>query len=271
VIRSILVGSKAIAISAASFLAAGTDLIRVITVDDSADGRSELADLRGNYPCDVIGNPDEVNSLLASLDADLILVAGWYWRISSAITQRKRIVGIHHSLLPKYRGGSPLVWALMNGDEIGTSLFSLTGEMDAGVIWGQQKVDQGDGYIGEALERCNEAAIQLLPRLLDPKSKPIEQDHSAATWCLARQEQDGKIDWSQPATVVVRAIRAQSHPYPGAFTMSEGQQVRIWRASRPGITYFGPPGRVIGDLVICGDNEPVLVEDASQPLTGLLA
>lgn len=257
-----LVGSKAIGLGAYRALQQYAN-VRAVTLDDSRDTRSRLADFR-ELGATVVSK-EEANRVIDDLDADLIVVAGWYWRIER--TAGRRIVGIHHSLLPRYRGGSPLVWALIRGERrVGTSLFTLTDEMDAGPIWAQAELDVRDGYVGDVMERCDRAAIRLLPELLHVE--PVEQDHSQATWCAQRKPSDGLIDWTRPAEEVVRWIRAQSAPYPGAFTYCDGQPVSIWRASlaRP---VLGTPGQVVDGVVVCGEGA-IVVEESSHRLHGRL-
>jgi methionyl-tRNA formyltransferase len=244
--------------------------VQVVTYDDSADARSEVHALAQLPQTTVLEDGRNAGSLLADLAVDRILVAGWYWRIPPSVTDRELAIGIHHSLLPKYRGGSPLVWALINGDPVGTSLFTLSGQMDAGPLWGQRRVEAGEGYIGDVVEACNAAALELLPVLLDPAARPVAQNEADASWCAARTADDGLIDWREPAQAISRRIRAQSRPYPGAYTYSRTDRVRIWRASPLSITYYGEPGTVVGDFVVCGDNHPIRIEEADGPLSGRL-
>ena len=261
--KTALIGSKSLGFDAYDVLRRYSNVTGVVTLDDRTDTRSRYADFKG-IGAHVVSK-SEATEVIRSLDADLILVAGWYWRIKG-VTQR-RFIGIHHSLLPKYRGGSPLVWALMRGElTVGTSLFSLTDGMDEGDLWAQARVPVGNGYIGEVSQACDSAALQLLPFLFQ-NVQPIPQDHRHATYCAQRNPADGEIDWTLPAREVVRFIRAQSTPYPGAFTYCGEEPVTIWRASVSPLRYHGTPGQVIGRMVMCGDGA-VNAEDASVPIDG---
>jgi methionyl-tRNA formyltransferase len=80
-----------------------------------------------------------------------------------------------------------------------------------------------------------------------------------------RTPEDGLIDWNKPSHSVYNFIRAQSEPYPGAFTIFEGKKLIIWKAHPSPITYYGTPGQVAkasheGVYVICGDNTPLVCD-----------
>src|SRR5262249_7680476 len=84
-----------------------------------------------------------------------------------------------------------------------------------------------------------------------------------------RQPADGNIDWTQPARDVFNFIRAQSDPYPGAFTYVDGQELRIWKARLFDDVYFGTPGQVAriasdGVTVVCGDHRALVLEDVEM-------
>jgi methionyl-tRNA formyltransferase len=265
--KAALIGSKTLAVRVLEELRQHADLTAVVTVADEDDPRSRLDDLAAQGAI-VAHSRAEAVRLTRSLDADLVVVAGWYWLIPADELRRRRFVGIHHSLLPAYRGGSPLVWALIEGrDIVGTSLFALTDEMDAGPIWAQAPVPVLDGYIGDVQARCDDAAIALLPRLLDGLTEPAPQDASVAFSRPSRKPSDGLIDWTRPAAEVVRWIRAQSRPYPGAFTFREGERLTIWRASTHG-TRSGSPGDVQDGTVTCGDGRSIVIEEASGSVAG---
>ena len=82
---------------------------------------------------------------------------------------------------------------------------------------------------------------------------------------MARLPDVGEIDFSQSASACYNFIRAQSHPYPGAFTRFMGERLTVWRAQPVDVTYYGRPGQVTrvnaqGALVVCGDARPLLIQ-----------
>lgn len=263
--RYALIGSKDIGLQFMRVLRQEADLVSVVTIDDSTDTRSRLGTFR-EAGAVVVGTRQEADTVIASLDADRVLVAGWYWLIDPLALAVSTFIGVHHSMLPQYRGGSPLVWALIEGcTEIGTSFFSLTAQADAGPIWAQTPVAVTDGYIGSALRDCNSAALTLLRQLLHDSLVPWPQDESRATWRRQRTPTDGLIDWTMPASTIVREIRAQSRPYPGAYSWADVDRVTIWRASPSSVTLRGQPGLLLGNRVVCGDGAAIIIEEATAP------
>lgn len=264
--RTALLGSKAIGIAALDCLFAHSELAAAYTIDDRDDTRSCF---------DAFMERGAVVRHASDLpDVDLVVVAGWYVFLPDDLLARMPFLGIHHSLLPKYRGGSPLVWAMIRGErEVGTSIFQLSHEMDAGMIWARAAILlDGRPYIGDVLDEANAIAIELLAGILDGKRTQIRQDESKATYAAQRQPDDGLIDWSRPAIEVERFVRAQSRPYPGAFTYADGQRVTIWRASAVDVDYAGVPGQVVrwgGPAIVTGDGL-LAIEESSQPVRGRL-
>ena len=116
-------------------------------------------------------------------------------------------------------------------------------------MWGQAKVEAGDGYIGHVSRRCDAAAVALIANLFDPDARPVLQDESRASWRSQRHPDDGSIDWSQPAIDVQRWIRAQSRPYPGAFTFVGGTKASIWKATVSARASAAAPGTVSAGVV----------------------
>lgn len=255
----------------------------VLTMDDRDDARSTHDDLAKfasghGIPFAVAEDRQHSEELFRDFAPDLCLVVGWYWLVSTGALSAvpRGFLGIHNSLLPKYRGAAPLVWALINGEPlVGVSLFSFTPEMDEGEVWGQRTVSVGPNErIGEVLGRLERETLSMLgeiwPAIVDGSATPTPQDPCEATYASIRTAEDGLIDWTRPARRVHDFIRAQSEPYPGAFSFLDGsEKLTIWRARPLEVPYSGTPGQVgrlgrEGVVVICGDQRPLLVEEVSK-------
>jgi methionyl-tRNA formyltransferase len=254
-------------------------LIGAMTIDDSQDTRTRFADFRtfakeNALPLHVAKNRKHSEQLIEQLKPDLCLVVGWYWMISKQAIDAvpAGFIGIHNSLLPKYRGGSPLIWQIIRGEsEVGFSIFDFRPGMDDGPIWAQGRISVGEEeYIASILDRLEMKTLEIFqetyPRILIRSVEPFEQDHEQATYCAQRFPHDGRINWRAPAREVYDFIRAQSVPYPGAFTQFEGRELRIWRARLFDGTYIGAPGQIgkladDGVFVVCGDDRAVILED----------
>jgi methionyl-tRNA formyltransferase len=176
---------------------------------------------------------------IADWQPRLFVVIGWYHIIPARVRQLASLgaVGIHWSLLPKYRGGSPLVWAILNGErETGASLFYLDEKVDAGKIVAQVKVPIGEheevvGLIEELNRASRRLVVEHIPAILQGTATAWEQDEASATFFPPRSPEDGQIDWQWPARRIYDFIRAQSLPYPCAFTFYQGNKISIMKAS----------------------------------------
>jgi methionyl-tRNA formyltransferase len=145
-------------------------------------------------------------------------------------------LNIHPSLLPLYRGPTPVNAAILAGDEItGVSIIRLVRAMDAGPIIAQATLTlPRDARAGALTDELFEIGAQLLvgalPLYAAGEIQPQPQDDSQASYCKMLSKEDGRIDWSLPALVIERMIRAYD-PWPGAFTIWNGQPLKISAAS----------------------------------------
>lgn len=223
-----------------------------------------------------MGDTQNVQAL-RDLRPDLIVAVGWYhmiprvWRDSSALGA----VGIHGSLLPRYRGGAPLVWAVINGEtRSGVSLFRLEDGVDTGALVAQKsfEIEEGES-IGDLLVKSEESSVALIREnaraLSDGCVEWTRQDESQATTYPQRRAEDGLLDWTKhSAQSAYNWIRAQSEPYPGAFTFMGDKKILLWKAKPVSSTIspvIAPPGTVLpsdspsGFRVVCADHRPIEV------------
>lgn len=172
------------------------------------------------------------------LAPDLMVVIGWYYMIPDAMISlcSKGAIAIHASLLPKYRGNAPLVWAMINGEKkTGISLFYLTKGVDEGDIVDQMTIQiRETDTIADVLKKVKKASQKILlkniPLLQKGKALRKIQDHTQATVFPKRSPEDGQIDWTWDSTRIKNFIRAQTKPYPGAFTYINNKKVILWDA-----------------------------------------
>ena len=239
-------------------------------------------------PLLVVRSAAEAKAHILDHAPDLCFVNGWYWLFDHETLNAASggFVGVHNSLLPAYRGAAPLVWALINGEkEVGSSIFYMGDGMDEGDVLKQVRVTVGpDDRIGDVLERLEEGVLAELPSvwkaLLDGSAVATPQAHHQASYCGPRQPSDGLINWCLPAYAVHNFIRAQSDPYPGAFTVLDGRTISILEAHPIDVRYAGTPGQVLRlngavVLVSCGENtalavRTVRVDGTSMPAAKVL-
>ncbi len=247
------------------------------TIDDRDDPRGVPDDLAAfcagaGLPLAVVADRGGLLDLLRAARPELVVVSGWYRLLDPEVLACAPggFLGVHPSLLPAYRGGSPLVWAVANGDrEVGVSLFTLTEGMDEGDLWAQRAVPVGPlDPIAEVLDRVERATLDLIEAtygdILARRARPRAQRRDGVSYAALRRPEDGLVRWDWPAVRVHDFVRAQSRPYPGAFTTAAGRTVRLWSARPAGVPCFGTPGqvvRVVGDEVhiACGDRSALAV------------
>ena len=208
---------------------------------------------------------------VAAWKPDAFLVAGWYHMVPKAWRDLAPAYGLHASLLPDYSGGAPLVWAMINGEtKTGITLFQMDGGVDTGPIAGQvEEPIHADDTIATLYARIEERGLELLtdvlPRLADGSVELKQQAAEGRRIMPQRGPQDGLVDWSADSRFQERFVRAQTRPYPGAFSWFRGARVTIWAAHSAGRDALsGPEGRLLayGDsvAVACGQGALVLDE-----------
>lgn len=202
----------------------------------------------------------DTNSLLVAdtirrCKPDLIVEVGWSQVIADEILGIPKLgtVGFHSSLLPKYRGGSPVNWGIINGEtEWGITFFYLEGGIDSGDMIAQKKFEIAlEDTCKTVYDKATWCAVQILREYLDKiedgTAPRIKQDESKATKFRRRKPEDGLIEWAKTAMEVYNWVRALTHPYPGAFTHYRGRKLYIWEAGLSETSTAGVnPGQVVG-------------------------
>lgn len=162
-------------------------------------------------------------------------------------------VNMHPSLLPKYRGPSPVTAAILNGDdETGITVQYMERKMDAGDIILQERFPLGGNETtGSLLRKLAEPGARLMARAVREieagTAARVKQDEEEATYCRLIAKEDGKIDWKKPADVIEREVRAYT-PWPRGYTFFNDKKLFILEASVTEITLpdGGGPGNVSG-------------------------
>src|SRR3989304_5142007 len=178
----------------------------------------------------------EVVRALAALDPDLLVTVAYGRIIPDDVLALPPLgaINAHPSLLPAYRGASPIQRAIADGQtETGVSIIYQTGELDAGDIILQERAAIGPEETAGELERrlADLSAILLLEGGgLSGEGRPPRrpQDPAAATYVGKLTKEDGRIDWQRPAEAIVNLVRAMD-PWPSAYTFRAGRQVKTWR------------------------------------------
>jgi len=179
---------------------------------------------------------DDVIGELRNQKPDLIIVAAYGRILPKAVLEMPGFgaINVHTSLLPKYRGPSPIQNAILNGEtETGATIMLMDEGIDTGDILNQKKIDIGKDEIYPELSRrlsdlSAELLLETIPPWIERKITPIKQEHDKATLCQLIERADGKILWSDDAKNIYDKFRA-FQPWPGVYSFWEhnGQLKRI--------------------------------------------
>lgn len=174
---------------------------------------------------------------LAAYHPDIIVTAAYGRILTQAVLDlpTKGCLNVHGSLLPKYRGASPVQWAILNEDEeTGVTLLEMTAELDAGRILRQAKMKLDRSYTADRLmKEIAELGAQILPETVKAwyhdEVELVAQDEDAVVTVGLLDRESGRLDWHWPAHRLDAWIRGMS-PWPGAFTEWQGKRVKIYQA-----------------------------------------
>lgn len=219
-------------------------------------------------------NADETRDWIRVLAPELAFVVGWYQLVREPFLAlaEEGTFGMHPTLLPRHRGRASIPWAILSGlARTGVTLFEIVDETaDSGAIVGQAVVDIAPDETATTLfDRVSAAHVQLLeeyvPQLVARSAPRAPQDPSRASTWPRRRPADGIIDWETRAPHLYDWVRAQTRPYPGAFTWHGDRKVVVWRARPVEDAEPAPAGTVVaerpeGPVVACGGGALLLEE-----------
>jgi methionyl-tRNA formyltransferase len=246
----------------------------VITTPDAKVGRKQLlqespvALLAKNLKISTIKpenlkNNKQFLAELQNYQPDLFVVVAYGKFLPAELIEfpKYKTINIHASLLPRYRGASPIQFALWNGDaQTGTSIMLMAPELDAGPILAQKSlpIDPHDNYLtlsGKLAKLSVELLIPTIDGYVGGSIQPQPQDENTVTWSRQITKDDGKIDWATPAQKIYNQFRAL-HSWPGIWTTWNGQTLKITDCTvAEGNDSEHNPGTVTaGGKIVCGDN-----------------
>lgn len=184
------------------------------------------------------GNPrnSALSVFLDNTSYNLILSINYLFIIEKDVIEKaSKIINFHGSLLPKYRGRTPHVWAIINNEtEAGITAHLIDEGCDTGDIILQKKVAINSEDTGaDVLNKYQVLYPQMIDDILTNLNKiePQKQNHNNATYFGKRSPEDGLINWNWQKERINNWVRAQAYPYPGAFTFVEDIKVTIDKIS----------------------------------------
>ncbi|MGQ9553514.1 MAG: methionyl-tRNA formyltransferase [Anaerolineae bacterium] len=272
--RIVFMGSPEFAVPSLRVLAGRFNVVAVVTQPDRPAGRGrQLSPPPVKRVAVELGLPvwqpdslrrEEAVEYLRSFQPDCVVVAayGEILRPPVLAVPAKGCLNVHASLLPKYRGASPISAAILAGEqETGVTIMLLDAGMDTGPILAQERLpilpeDTRASLEGKLAMLGADLLVRTLPGWLAGSLTPVPQDDSQATLSRALAREDGRIVWSQPAPYIERQCRAMD-PWPGAYTYWQGKLLKVWRGRVIGAVAAAQPGTVLrtdqGIAVATGD------------------
>lgn len=260
------------------------EVLAVVTQPDRPVGRKKVLtptpvkkaalahNLKILQPEKLSGSPEMAE--IIALAPDLLITAAFGQFLPSKLLQAARIraLNVHASLLPKYRGGAPIHYAVMNGDEkTGVTIMEMIKKMDAGGIFTQKAIPilptDDTGLLFEKLSIVGrDLLLETLPKILGGLA-PVPQEESAVTFSPNITKEQEQLDFTLPATAVFNKIRGL-RPFPGAYGILNGTRFKIWNSMVLDETTDATPGTIIAlhpELKVACGQQSVLGLKVVQP------
>lgn len=212
-----------------------------------------------------VGNPRNGKAIqfISAYTADVLLSINYLFIIEKDLIlyPKKYAVNFHGSLLPKYRGRSPHIWAIINNEtETGITAHLITEGCDEGDIIYQESIPIHPKATGADILELYEAKYpSIVNEVIDTLENEglvlLKQDETKATWFGKRTPDDGAINWNWQKERIYNWVRAQAKPYPGSFTYYKDKKVIIHSIEfcDDGFIYDAPNGKILA-----GGSEPVI-------------
>ena len=225
--------------------------------------------------------PDSINSLesiekLKKIAPDCIVVIAFGQMLKSEVLNLPKYgcINVHASLLPKYRGAAPINWAIINGEtETGITIMKMDEGIDTGPILNMKSIpiediDNSISIHDKLSVIGGEILIETLDTLEKGEIKETLQEDSLSTYAFILTKDMGKINWNSSGEKIINLVRGLK-PWPSAYTMYNGENIKIHKAKRMTKFEEGSSGTVVqvsdkGIFVNCKD-ECIVIEELQFP------
>ncbi len=215
----------------------------------------------------------EVVEQLAGLHPDVIVVAAFGQILPQSVLDIPGYgcINIHPSLLPRFRGASPVAAAILAGDEFtGVSIMVVDEGLDTGPILARAQIpislQDTTGSLTDKLSLIGaQMLLEVLPRWVKGELTPRPQNEAESTYSAPVSKEEGEIDWHLPAVDIWRRVRA-FHPWPGCFTRWRGRQLKIIEA----VPLPGGKALEVGQVIAMEGAEAVFGIGTGDGILGVL-
>lgn len=229
-----------------------------------------------------ISGSEEMEKVIA-LAPDVIVTAAFGQFLPERLLQAPKMgaVNVHASLLPKYRGGAPVHYAIINGEkEAGVTIMEMIKKMDAGGIYSQRSIPiTSKDDVGTMFDKLSlvgkELLLDTLPDILSGELKPTPQDEEQVTFSPNITREQEQIDWQKTAEQIDCQVRGM-RPWPTAFTTYQGTNWKIWETEPTAEATSAEPGTIIKRTkkelwIACGAGTVLSVKSLQPSGKGRLA
>ncbi len=272
--KTIFMGTPDYAMPSLEALYEETEVIAIFTGPDRRGGRKNQSIIpkpkvfAETHQISLFQPPhydDEVMGVLESLKPDLLVVNAYGFILPKRVLEAPRLasINLHGSLLPKYRGASPIQSSLIHGDnETGITAQIMAEKMDAGDIIHQvtTQISEDDDYntLSYRLSLLSASCLRdVIAFYKDNKVIRKAQNHGDATYCKKIKKEDGLIDWTDSCETLSHKIKAYIH-WPQSYTYYKDKKIIIHKVQKVDDTNDSPPGSIKqfskqGIIIQCGD------------------
>ena len=261
--KTIFMGTPEFAIPSLKVVSQNTDLKLIFTKEDKRNARgnkiiySPVKQFGLDNDIEVIQpkrmKDEEVIAKIKEINPDLIVVVAYGKILPKEIIDIPKygIINVHSSLLPKYRGASPIHSAILNGDkESGVSIMYIEEGLDSGDVILKEtcEITEDDtlGTLHDRLKELGAIGLEKALKLIEAEEvKAEKQDDSKATFVKPITKEQAKIDWNNTKEVIFNQIRGLN-PFPGAYTHNEkNENIKIYKSEKLEKEYVGENGTVV--------------------------
>lgn len=261
--KTIFMGTPEFAIPSLKVVSKNTDLKLIFTKEDKRNARgnkiiySPVKQFGLDNDIEVIQpkrmKDEEVIDKIKEVNPDLIVVVAYGKILPKEIIDIPKygIINVHSSLLPKYRGASPIHSAILNGDkESGVSIMYIEEGLDSGDVILKEtcEITEDDtlGTLHDRLKELGAIGLEKALKLIEAEEvKAEKQDDSKATFVKPITKEQAKIDWNNTKEVIFNQIRGLN-PFPGAYTHNEkNENIKIYKSEKLEKEYAGENGTVV--------------------------
>ena len=258
------------------------EIVLVVTQPDKLVGRKQVVEYSPVKKCALEHNlnvfqpikiKDDYKAVLDS-KPDIIITAAFGQFIPKIVLDAPKYgcINVHGSLLPKYRGGSPIQTSIINGEkETGITVMYMASKMDAGDIIVQKAIpilpEDDNGSMFDKLSVVGrDLLIEVLPSIFDGTNPSIPQDETKVTYAYNITHEQQFVNWNDKTENIVNLVRGLS-PAPTALTSINGTIIKIFKAKKYSDEILGKPGEIIKlnkELLVCSSDGVVSILELQQ-------